>query len=94
MLFPNALLMITTIFGVLVVLSRHHTTAAAANYSYQNDCMIKHMMRYYTSSDKLTLANMEHLFDAVTTGYHDRAPAHIGSSPMVSLETNRAPAYK
>ena len=69
----HTLCIVVTLTCVYVVSS---SAMNSTDTSHQNACMIKHMMRYYTSSDKLTLANMEHLFDAVTTGYHDRAPAH------------------
>lgn len=63
-------------------LAIHNTNTTES--SAQNACMIKHMMKYYTSSDRLTVGNMEHMFDAVTSGYHDRAPAHSEGTIPVS----------
>lgn len=49
--------------------------------SDQNQCILKHMLTYYTKSDDVTLSNMVKLFDAVTIGYHDTAPAHDEQRP-------------
>ena len=54
----------------------------------QNLCILRHMLHAYTHSDNISISNMIELFDSVTTGYHDKAPAHTGEQlpNMVSMD--------
>lgn len=68
-------------FTLAAVLLPALVGAASNDSSSVNKCIVEHMLARYSDSSELTLANMERLFDAVTTGYHDKYPAHSGAQP-------------
>ncbi|XP_067929287.1 zinc transporter foi-like isoform X2 [Watersipora subatra] len=65
-------------FFTLCVLCTGGAALQSSNYSSTelNMCILEHMLLTYTDSDNLTLTNIAKLFDTITTGYHDKAPAH------------------
>lgn len=78
------------LFVSLMIISSavHVITTRNVTQTNQNSCIIKHMLKTYTPNDELTLANMEQLFDAVTTGYHEKLPPHLKGTAPVRVKSN------
>lgn len=77
--------------AVCAIVGAHELSPSNQTGSEQNLCVLKHMLYAYTDSDDVTISNVITLFDSVTTGYHDKAPADHDGNLSADVRTSLRP---